>query len=98
MTKRKTEYFGRVICDPSCPAYFMYDGDPECSAKLRSYPDKWDGVAGEYLPLCQIPKEFYLCQDHSIIDFLRFGDYNEDNIVARLITCAENDYWWNEKF
>ena len=92
----KTEYFGRTICDSSCPAYFTCDGDPECSARLRSYPDKWDGVTGKYIPLCRIPKEFHLAQDYHLIDFFRFGDYNEDNIVDRLIICAENDYYWFE--
>ena len=62
----KTDYYGRVFCTPDCPAYFIFeDGDAACNARLRSYPDKWDGEKKEYLPLCKIPKEFSLIKNES---------------------------------
>lgn len=63
----ETDYFGRVICQKTCSAYFIWvDGDPACSADMRLYPDKWDGVKEKYIPLCRIPKEFSLIRNKEV--------------------------------
>lgn len=59
--KKETDFFGRTICNPECPAYFTFpDGDPGCNARLRIYPGRWDESTGKYIPLCKIPVIFDL--------------------------------------
>ena len=59
-----TDYYGRVLCNKSCPARFLdKQGYPQCNANLRAYPSKWDGVKKIYVPLCKIPKEYSLIKN-----------------------------------
>ena len=60
----ETDYYGRVLCDKSCPAFFYdTDNDPCCGVNMRAYPDEWDSKKRIYVPLCKIPKEYGLIKN-----------------------------------
>ena len=59
--KKETDFFGRTICNPECPAYFTFpDGDPGCKVMLKLYMEVWDEEKGKRVPLCKIPPNFEL--------------------------------------
>ena len=61
---KETDFFGRVICQKTCPAYFMDDyNEPVCDINMRLYPDKWDYDMKEYVPLCKLSKEYRLIKN-----------------------------------